>query len=100
MGWLADEVEARRSIGIEVELLEAAALKERFSLHRPGAIHSPAAMEVDPYRLTLGLLDVAVRKGARVFAKTNVEIECPSSGPHVLRAEHGPRIEPTQRRET
>src|SRR5256885_2770289 len=36
MAWFADEVAARRSIGIEVELLNERKLKHRFHLHRPG----------------------------------------------------------------
>ena len=88
MSWLADEVAARKSIGIEVELLNEQALQEHFHVHRPGAIHSAVAMEVDPYRLTLGLIDAAVRRGARVFGHTNVQLKSP-----ILQADHGPRIE-------
>ena len=30
-------------------------------------------MEVDPYRLTLGLIDVAVKRSARVYGRTSVD---------------------------
>jgi glycine/D-amino acid oxidase-like deaminating enzyme len=88
MKWLADEVAARRSVGIEVELCSEPELQERFHIRRPGAIHSAVAMEVDPYRLTLGLIDAAVRRGALVYGDTNVQLES-----SILQADHGPRIE-------
>jgi glycine/D-amino acid oxidase-like deaminating enzyme len=87
MSWFADEVAARRSVGIEVELCNEPELEKRFHLRRPGAIHSAVAMEVDPYRLTLGLIDAAVQRGARVFGDTNVQLNHP-----ILQADDGPRI--------
>jgi glycine/D-amino acid oxidase-like deaminating enzyme len=89
--WFRDEVAARRAIGIEAELIEAEALRERFHLHRPGAIHSAAALEVDPYRLTLGLIDAAIKKGARVFGQTNIDLRS-GEKEHELIADTGPRI--------
>lgn len=90
--WFAEEIEARRQIGIEVELILRDELEERFGLRRPGAIHSPAAWEVDPYRLTLGLLENAAELGVRVFQETDAEPEDLSEHKQVLRASKGARI--------
>ena len=64
MEWFAAEVEARRRLGIEAALLSRQALLDRFGIDRPGAIHSQAAMELDPFKLTHGLLRAAVAMGA------------------------------------
>ena len=67
LGWFAEEVAARRGVGIEARLVRESELHERYELLRPGAIQSAASLEVDPYRLTLGLIDAATRNGARVW---------------------------------
>jgi glycine/D-amino acid oxidase-like deaminating enzyme len=91
--WFADEVTVRRLLGIEADLLDEPELRYRFGVHRPGAIHSAAALSLDPYRLTLGLIDAAVRKGMRAFGHTSVEVETDSSNGSYLQTDHGPRIE-------
>ncbi len=92
MDWLADEAQARGEIGIEVNLIDAASLQNEFGLHRPGAIYSPAAWELDPYRLTLGLLKTAEKLGCKVFSETDVEPEHLSEHEQVLRASNGAKI--------
>lgn len=93
MEWFPEEVQARREIGIETRLVGSAESKDSFGLHRPGAIASSAAIEVDPYRLTLGLIEVAAARGARVFSKTEVRVspnDLTAGGRrHVLHAAHG-----------
>jgi glycine/D-amino acid oxidase-like deaminating enzyme len=69
---LRRERDARRAIGIDVELLGADELRRTFGIDRPAALWSRAAMEVDPYRLTMSLVRGAAAHGARAFADTTV----------------------------
>lgn len=63
---------ARRSAGIEVELLSERDIRERFSFSRPAALLSPVAGEVDAYRLTHRLLAEAAAAGLEVYDRTPV----------------------------
>ncbi len=67
---LRAEYEARRSMGIEVEFLGHSALQDAFNLHRPAALCSKRAYEIDPFRLTLRLLHRAIENGLEAFADT------------------------------
>jgi len=63
---------ARRSAGIETELLSERDIRQRFSFTRPAALLSPIAGEVDAYRLTHNLLLEATRHGLEVYDRTAV----------------------------
>ena len=63
---------ARRAAGIEVQLLTDRDIGQRFSFTRPVALLSPAAGEVDAYRLTHQLLGGAVAAGLEVYDRTKV----------------------------
>ena len=63
---------ARRSAGIEVELLSERDIRERFSFTRPAALLSPVAGEVDAYRLTHRLLAQATSAGLEVYDRSPV----------------------------
>lgn len=63
---------ARRSAGIEVELLSERDIRERFSFSRPAALLSPVAGEVDAYRLTHTLLAQAASAGLEVYDRSPV----------------------------
>lgn len=65
--WFVREAAARQAIGIEVEPLSRRDLFDRFDIDRPAALHSLAAMEVDPYALTHGLFKAAEKLGARIL---------------------------------
>jgi glycine/D-amino acid oxidase-like deaminating enzyme len=69
---LEQERLARRSAGIEVELLTERDIRERFSFSRPAALLSPVAGEVDAYRLTHKLLAEASPSGLEVYDRTPV----------------------------
>lgn len=66
------EHEARQAAGLEVELLEAEALHERFGIVAPAALFSPAGAEVDPYRLAQHLLWRAQQGGAQIADRTEI----------------------------
>jgi glycine/D-amino acid oxidase-like deaminating enzyme len=63
---------ARRSAGIEVELLDEADIRARFSFSRPAALLSPVAGEVDAFRLTHKLLGEGLTAGLEVYDRTRV----------------------------
>lgn len=64
--WMKREADARQAIGIEVGFMSHGAVRDRFDINRPGALYSPSAMELDPYKLTQGLLKAAQSQGARL----------------------------------
>jgi glycine/D-amino acid oxidase-like deaminating enzyme len=68
------ELDARRSIGLAVEWADSDELRRRYGIRdRAGAIVSAVGAEVDAYALAHSLLADAVRRGLRVFARTQVE---------------------------
>lgn len=70
---LKREAKESRRIGFSVTYLDAAALRRRYGLKKPGAILSTGAGEVDAFRLTRGILDHHRRNRAiRIFADTTV----------------------------
>jgi glycine/D-amino acid oxidase-like deaminating enzyme len=69
---LQDEVRARRAADIDCEFLDAATLRSRFGIARPGAILTPAALEFDPLKFCRGLWAHAMLAGARVYPETGI----------------------------
>lgn len=65
---LEKEVEARREAGLYADLLKRAELKGTFGISRQGAILSPGNLELDPRKLTAGLLNHALSRGAEIYA--------------------------------
>lgn len=61
---LAHEHTLRHRIGIPGELLDRGALLEAFQMDRVGALVSSGAAEADPLCLSLGLLRIALQRGA------------------------------------
>jgi glycine/D-amino acid oxidase-like deaminating enzyme len=69
---LQRECEARRSMGINAEFFDHQLLRDHFNISAPGAIVSRQACEVDPFRLTLRLIDGAVMAGLSVYDETEI----------------------------
>jgi glycine/D-amino acid oxidase-like deaminating enzyme len=67
------EYAARAKAGIAVEWLDQKAIAKRFDCHRPGAILSATAAQMDPFRMTRALLARSVERGAQVFGFTTLE---------------------------
>jgi glycine/D-amino acid oxidase-like deaminating enzyme len=61
---LGAESEARRRAGLPSSYMEAAAVSARFDIAPRAGLLSEGCYEVDPVRLTLGILDRARRQGA------------------------------------
>jgi glycine/D-amino acid oxidase-like deaminating enzyme len=70
--FLEREFKAREKYGYEVELWDAEKTEKRFPFSSPGALYTNPGAIVDPYRLTHGLLQDAIKMGAQVFDKTQV----------------------------
>lgn len=69
---LAEEADARRRAGFEVELLKPAAVKDRYGISGRHAIIGFGNYSADPRRLAAGYLNVAIERGARLYAPVDV----------------------------
>lgn len=69
---LREEFQLRQQIGIDLEFLEEAAIRKRFPFSRPAALFSQDGGQVDPHRLTHGLLAAGKRAGLEVFDRTEM----------------------------
>ncbi len=69
---LRRECATRSAHGFKVEWLDRAALRRDFDLSAPGAILSGEGAEVDAFQLAHGLYRVALKKGLRVFDRTEL----------------------------
>ncbi len=70
---LREEFQLRRRMGIELEFNDAAAVRRRFPFSRPAALFSQAGGQVDPHRLTHGLLAAGQRAGLEVCDRTEMK---------------------------
>ena len=64
---LGEEASGRQSIGLASILLDARQLRDGFRIDRPAALISEGVADVDPARLTIGLLRRAQRMGGKIF---------------------------------
>lgn len=69
---LRQEYEARKSIGIEIELLDTVRLQSEYGFKNPLALKSAKSAEIDPYTFCYQLLDVALSKGLRAFDRAEM----------------------------
>lgn len=70
--FLEKECRTREKYGYEVELWDKQDVEKRFSFSAPAALYTKPGAIVDPYRLTHGLLQDAIRRGTKIFDKTEV----------------------------
>jgi glycine/D-amino acid oxidase-like deaminating enzyme len=76
---LREETALRHRVGLPGEFLDHASLLRTFDIARAAAILSPSSADADPVQLTTGLLDISVRRGARLFRADAVAFESGSS---------------------
>jgi glycine/D-amino acid oxidase-like deaminating enzyme len=86
---LEQEHKLRRWIGINVQLLDRAQLRDRSSISAPAALLSADAAQCDAYRLTHRLLEAAVSQGLRVYGHTEVTGRETESGGFLLTTSGG-----------
>ncbi|MDN3272884.1 FAD-dependent oxidoreductase [Frankia sp. RB7] len=75
-----DEYEIRSRADLPSRLLDYAGLLQRFAIGRAAALLSGDAADADPVRLTRGLLDIAVKRGARLLKADAVAFDSTASG--------------------
>lgn len=73
ISFIKKEFEARKKHGFDVELWDQAKVEKHFPFSAPAALYTQPSATVDPYRLTHGLLQDAMKRGAKIFDKTGVE---------------------------
>ncbi|HWK55550.1 MAG TPA: FAD-dependent oxidoreductase [Hyphomicrobiales bacterium] len=89
---LEREAEARRRVGLEVELLKPAAVKERYGIRGRHALLGFGNYSADPLKLAAGFLNVALARGARLYAPVDVaDIAAHADGVTVYSAQ-GPEV--------
>jgi len=69
---LREEFQLRRKMGIELEFFDETAVQKRFPFSRPAALFSKDGGQVDPHRLTHGLLAAGKRAGLGVCDRTEM----------------------------
>lgn len=69
---LAEEMEARRELGLKMEWWDAAIIKTKMGFNAPAAIYSHTAAQTDAYMLTHALHQHNLQHGAQVFDRTAV----------------------------
>jgi glycine/D-amino acid oxidase-like deaminating enzyme len=69
---IRDEYETRRRHGFRLEYLDAAAVRDTFSIEAPGALLSHEAAQVDPYQMAHGLLGRWLDRGIEAHDRTEV----------------------------
>ncbi len=72
---LIEEHELRQRAGLPGAFLDHRALLSEFEIARAGALISPGSADADPVQLTTGMLDVAIRRGARMFEAEAVSFD-------------------------
>ena len=89
---LREEAAARRDAGISAEYLSRAQLKEGFGLARDGAILSEGNLALDPRKLTAGLLNLARKRKARLYAPVEATAIAHSGDEVAISTRDGPVI--------
>ncbi|ALH79852.1 NAD(P)/FAD-dependent oxidoreductase [Sphingopyxis macrogoltabida] len=89
---LAVEADARRRAGFEVELLKPAAVQERYGIKGRHALIGFGNYSADPRRLTAGYLNVALARGARLYAPVDIYDIAPMGEGVTLVSVRGPSI--------
>jgi glycine/D-amino acid oxidase-like deaminating enzyme len=93
---LREEFSLRERHGFQVELIEPAALQDRFGIKAPVAILSQQAARVDPYRMAYRLLMRLQKSGTQVFDRTRIQhmhatsrgIRLQTTEGHAIRTDH------------
>jgi glycine/D-amino acid oxidase-like deaminating enzyme len=69
---LRREIASRQDAGLKADWIAPAAVTRLAALDSAGAMRLPDGGFVDPFKLTLGFLAAAIKKGARVYEKSRI----------------------------
>ncbi|MBX3531765.1 MAG: FAD-binding oxidoreductase [Rhizobiaceae bacterium] len=89
---LETEALARRSVGIGAEFLPRKVLKAEFGFARDGAILSTGNIQLDPRKLSAGMLNLARQRGATFFAPVEATALEHDAGGVTVATKNGPAI--------
>jgi glycine/D-amino acid oxidase-like deaminating enzyme len=89
---LREEAALHRKAQLPTEFLDAPAIAERFGITPRAALVSTGGFEVDPVALTLGLLETARSRGAKVAFPRDVVGLSPGDGGVVLTFDDGATV--------
>ena len=67
------ELSARNAAGLKTSWLKPTAVTRQANIASSGAVRLPDAGFVDPFKLTLGFLNAAIKRGAKVYEKSRVK---------------------------
>ena len=70
---LREEFRLRQKMGLDLEFYDEAAIRARFPFARPAALYSQDGGQMDPYRLTHGLLAAGKRAGLEICDRTEMK---------------------------
>lgn len=91
-GALRAEAEARNAAGIYARYLTASELRDGYGFERAGAVVSHDNLALDPRKLTAGLLNDALARGARLYAPAEATAFRHSAGGVAVATAGGPVI--------
>ena len=91
-GELSQEHDLRHRAALPGTLLDRSALIEAFGMDRPAALLSPGSAEADPLQMSLGLLRIAIERGATLVEDEVVSYDWSETAVH-LTLEGGGSIE-------
>jgi glycine/D-amino acid oxidase-like deaminating enzyme len=69
---LREEFQLRKKLGIQLDFWDETEIEKHFSFSRSAALFSRDGGQVDPHRLTYGLLDRAGERGLKIFDRTEI----------------------------
>lgn len=67
------ELSARQNAGLKTSWVTPGAIARIASIESGGALRLPDAGFVDPFKLTLGFLNAAIKRGAKVYEKSRIK---------------------------
>jgi len=89
---LRQEFALRKKLGIKLDFWDRSEIEKHFPFSRPAALFSQDGGQVDPHRLTHGLLTNAVKRSLQIFDRTQIVDFIPNNRGIELIAENGFKI--------
>ncbi len=90
---MAEETKARGRLALPSRYLSRDDVQAQFGISRSAAILSSGSAQLNPVKMTNGLVDISVQRGVQIFEKTEVVDFSPGSKSVQARTQHGHTIE-------
>jgi len=93
VSWLKKEFEARREAGFDVKWLESKEILDKFGFENTfGGIVSKQGASIDAFKFAHELFDLNVKKGLKIFDKTEMKSVKYLKGYNLVSTTNGPQI--------